>query len=71
MLATYRMFEWGNVTTRQWSSTHSPAILARATPKSTCAVPGAHSSSQYPSEGAWLACLHRLTYRWVVEYSPS
>lgn len=71
MLATYRMFECGNVTTRQWSSTHSPAIPARATPKSTCAVPGAHSGSQYPPEGAWLARLHRLTYRWVVEYSPS
>lgn len=40
MLATYLMFECGNVTTRQWSSTHSPAIRARATPKSTCAVPG-------------------------------
>ena len=32
-LVTYRMFEWGNVTTRQWSSTSSPAMRAFATPK--------------------------------------
>ena len=44
-LGTYRMFEWGNVTTRQWSSTSSTAMRAFATPKSICATPGAQTSS--------------------------
>ena len=47
-LVTYRMFEWGNVTTRQWSSTSSPAMRAFATPKSICATPSAQTSSPVP-----------------------
>ena len=43
-------------------------LVLQETVQHTVANP---SSLQYPSEGAWLACLHRLTYRWVVEYSPS
>ena len=57
----YRLFEWGNVTTRQWSSTHSPARRARARPKSICTEPGAHPSSTYPSPGSLFPCLHPRT----------
>lgn len=70
-LVTYRMFEWGNVTTRQWPSTSSPAMRAFATPKSICATPGAQTSSPYPSEPLRFASRQRLTYLSVVVYSPS
>ena len=61
----------GNVTTRQWPSTSSPAMRAFATPKSICATPGAQTSSPYPSEPLRFASRQRLTYLSVVVYSPS
>lgn len=36
--ATYRMFECGNVATRQCTLTSPPPIVATASPKSTCIV---------------------------------
>lgn len=59
------------MTTRQWSSTSSPAMRAFATPKSICATPGAQTSSPYPSEPLRFASRQRLTYPGVVVYSPS
>lgn len=52
--AQKRALECGSVTTRSFRSTVRPATVARKFPKPTCAVPGAHSSSRYPSLGLCL-----------------
>ena len=44
--ATYRMFECGNVATRQSTLTSPPPIVATASPKSTCMTPALQSSSR-------------------------
>ena len=44
--ATYRMFECGNVATRQWILASLPPIVATASPKSTCMTPALQSSSR-------------------------
>ena len=48
---------------RQCTSAISPAIRARATPKSTCMLPAAHSSRTYPSRSGMprFASRHRCT----------
>ena len=50
--AAYRMFECGNEATRQCTVDSAPPITASAWPKSTCMVPGLHSSSMKPSSGS-------------------
>lgn len=44
--AQYLAFECGSVTTSSFMSRGRPASTQRKLPKSTCAVPGAHSSSR-------------------------
>lgn len=44
--ATYRMFECGNVATRQCTLTSPPPIVATASPKSTRMTPPLQSSSR-------------------------
>ena len=48
--ATQRMFEYGNDTARKCTTRSTPATTALAWPKSTCALPGAHSSSAKPPD---------------------
>ena len=68
----YLAFECGSVTTSSFMLLGSPASMHRKFPKSACAVPGAHSSSRYPSRGEDPACsrLHRATYLQTDEYDP-
>ena len=65
------MFEYGYETTRKCTTRSTPAIDARAWPKSTCAVPGAHASRAYPSDSARCRSRHRLTQRCTDGYEPS
>ena len=65
------MFEYGYETTRKCTTRSTPAIDARAWPKSTCAVPGAHASRAYPSDSARCRSRHRLTQRRTDGYEPS
>lgn len=44
--ATYRMFECGNVATRQCTLTSPPPIVATASPKSTRMTPAPQSGSR-------------------------
>ena len=68
--ATQRLFEYGNDTARKCTTRSTPATTARAWPKSTCALPGAHSSSAKPSDCARCSCLQRLIQRCTNEYEP-
>ena len=68
--ATQRMFEYGNDTARKCTTRSTPATTALAWPKSTCALPGAHSSSAKPSDSMRCSCLQRLTQRCADEYEP-
>ena len=52
-------------------ATRSPPTTACAMPKSTCASPGCHLSSRYPSDGRRCSSRHRFTYRCTGEYEPS
>ena len=67
---TQRMFEYGNDTTRKRTTRSTPAITALARPKSTCALPGAHSNSAKPSDSTRCSRLQRLTQRRTDEYEP-
>ena len=68
--ATQRMFEYGNDTARECTTRSMPATTALAWPKSTCALPSAHSSSAKPSDCARCSCLQRLIQRCTDEYEP-
>ena len=68
--ATYLMFEYGNETARKCTVRSMPATTTLAWPKSTCATPGAHSSSANPSDSRRCASRHCLTHRCTEEYSP-
>lgn len=67
---TRRMFEYGNDTAGKRTTRSTPATTARAWPKSTCALPGAHFDSAKPSDRARCSCLQRLTRRCTDEYGP-
>lgn len=68
--ATQRMFEHGNDTAGKRTTRSTPATTARARPKSTCALPGAHFDSAKPSDRARCPRLQRLTRRCTDEYGP-
>lgn len=72
MRATHcRSFECGSVATSSLRSRVLPPTAARKFPKSTWQVPGAHSSSRYPSPpAAARASLGSRTNLCTVEYEP-
>lgn len=66
-------FECGSVTTGSSMSRGRPASTRRKLPKSTCAVPGAHSSPRRPSRGEAGECpdFHLATHLETDEYDPA